>query len=515
MNISNFFASKILQGTTKTKGISYPLLRLSYVGVSLSIIIMILSVSILIGFQSSIRSKVVGFGGHIRISNFDGNISAESTPIKQNQDFYSYFNSLDKVENIQVYATKTGLLKHDNIVEGGILKGIDTDFNKKFFNENIVEGRFLKLNSDKTSKEILLSSTMANKLNLKLDDEVLVYFIRYPESTIIKKLKLVGIYSTGLADFDEKYSFLDIKYIQKYNNWGIKTFLQLKSIKKDSLLVKASAYPSDRGGYLYSWDLSGKLSSKSTKLFPLGRDTLITVIAHQGNYKSEFDESLIPDTAYLNISYDSTKGFGNIDAYKSTLETTGGSAKYYVGGFEVNLKNYKDIYDVDDLMYSYVPANFDTKKILDLSPEIFNWLNLLDFNVYIIIGLMIIVAIVNISSTLMVLILEKTNFIGVLKTLGYNNWHIRKIFLAVAYKILLKGLFWGNLIALTVLIIQKYFGLVKLSEETYFMSVVPVEINWLIIIAINLLTIFVSIIVLIIPSYFITKMDPVKTVKFS
>lgn len=515
MNISNFFASKILQGTTKSKGISYPLLKLSYVGVSLSIIIMILSVSILIGFQSAIRSKVVGFGGHIRISNFDGNLSYESTPIKRNQEFYKKFNNIDKVENVQVYALKSGLLKHDNIVEGIVLKGIDSDFNKSFFNDNIIEGRFIHFNDKNESKEIVLSSTIANKLNLKLEDEVLVYFIRFPEQTIIKKLKLVGIYSTGLTDFDEKFSFLDIKYIQKYNNWGIKTFLQLKEIKKDSLLVSASSFGGN-SRFLYSWNFENKFTSKSNKYFPLGKDSiLVTLIANQDGYRNEFEDAMIPDTAFLNIMYDNSKAIDDISAYSTDLKTTGGSSKYYVGGFEVNLKSYKDIYELDDIMYSSVPANFDTKTIIDLSPEIFNWLNLLDFNVYIIIGLMIIVAIVNISSTLMVLILEKTNFIGILKTLGYNNWHIRKIFLAVAYKILLKGLFWGNLIVLALLFIQKYFGLVKLSEETYFMSTVPVEINWFIIIGINLLTIFVSIIVLIIPSYFITKMDPVKTVKFS
>lgn len=155
-----------------------------------------------------------------------------------------------------------------------------------------------------------------------------------------------------------------------------------------------------------------------------------------------------------------------------------------------------------------------TRSIKELNPMIFGWLDLLDTNVVVIIVLMFAISIFTMISGLLIIILERTNMIGMLKTLGARNYNIRKVFLYVSSFLILKGMLWGNIIALAVLFIQKYFGVIKLDAEKYYMSEVPVDINFLYIILINVGTLILSMLVMIIPSYLIAKISPAKSIRY-
>ncbi|NJO87430.1 MAG: FtsX-like permease family protein [Lewinella sp.] len=146
--------------------------------------------------------------------------------------------------------------------------------------------------------------------------------------------------------------------------------------------------------------------------------------------------------------------------------------------------------------------------------ELFDWLDIQDYNEAIILTLMIIVAIINMMTALLILILERANMIGILKALGQANWSIRKIFLYYAAYIVAYGLFWGNLIGLGLCFIQKTFGLVTLEEESYYLSVAPIFINWWVILLLNIGTLALTTLFLILPSYLVTRIDPVKSIRF-
>jgi len=156
----------------------------------------------------------------------------------------------------------------------------------------------------------------------------------------------------------------------------------------------------------------------------------------------------------------------------------------------------------------------DSKTIIEKYYFIFEWLELFDFNIVVILVIMIVVATINMVVALLVLILERTQMIGILKALGANNWVVRKVFLYNAFHIILRGLLWGNVIAITLMLIQQQFGIVKLNPENYYVSEAPVYFNWLYVILLNLGTIIVSLLVLLIPSYIITKISPVKAIRF-
>ncbi|MFC2127629.1 ABC transporter permease [Bacteroidota bacterium] len=185
-----------------------------------------------------------------------------------------------------------------------------------------------------------------------------------------------------------------------------------------------------------------------------------------------------------------------------------------VGGFEVVLEDFDTLEEKAHLIYSEIPSTLNSQSILEMYPSIFEWLQLFDTNIYIIIAIMILVAGINMITALLVLILERTQSIGVLKALGANNWSVRKIFLYNASYLILYGLFWGNVIGLSLLFVQKYFGIITLDPETYYVSKAPVYINLVYVLLLNLGTLILCLIMLLVPSYIITKISPAKAVKF-
>ena len=185
-----------------------------------------------------------------------------------------------------------------------------------------------------------------------------------------------------------------------------------------------------------------------------------------------------------------------------------------IGAFEIFVQDFNQIQVVGDEVYQQTPSNLDSKTIIEKYSYIFDWLQLFDFNIIVILGVMIVVATINMVVALLVLILERTQMIGILKALGANNWSVRKIFLYNAFYLILRGLLWGNGIGIGVLLIQKYFGVIQLNPENYYVNQAPVYFNLGYIAALNLLTIAVCFLVLLIPSYIITKISPIKAIRY-
>ena len=185
-----------------------------------------------------------------------------------------------------------------------------------------------------------------------------------------------------------------------------------------------------------------------------------------------------------------------------------------VGAFEVFVSDFDKIKTIGDEVYQQTGSTLDTKTIIEKYSYIFEWLKLFDFNIIVILSIMILVATINMVVALLVLILERTQMIGILKALGASNWSVRKIFLYNAFYLIARGLFWGNLIGITLLLMQQYFGIIKLNPENYYVNQAPVYLNWGYILLLNLLTVTVCSLVLLIPSYIITKISPVKAIRF-
>ena len=185
-----------------------------------------------------------------------------------------------------------------------------------------------------------------------------------------------------------------------------------------------------------------------------------------------------------------------------------------IGSFEVFLDDFTQIETKGQQIYQETSSTLDSQTIVEKYSYIFEWLKLFDFNIIVILIIMIVVSTINMVVALLVLILERTQMIGILKSLGANNWSIRKVFLYNAFYLIVRGLFWGNLIGIGLLLLQKCFGIIKLNPESYYVNVAPVDINLWYILLLNIGTVVICLLVLLIPSYIITKITPSKSIRF-
>ncbi len=185
-----------------------------------------------------------------------------------------------------------------------------------------------------------------------------------------------------------------------------------------------------------------------------------------------------------------------------------------VGGFEVTIDNFEDLEMMTSILYNQIDYNLNAFSIKERIPQIFDWLALQDINVRVILILMLIVACINMITALLILILERTRLIGILKAFGASNWSVRRVFLYNALNIILKGLILGNFIALGLALVQHHFAFFQLDPNTYFMHTVPINFNLTYIALLNIGTIIVCYLVLVIPSVIITKITPIKAIRY-
>ncbi len=219
MTYELFIAKRIVFSGKSAETISRPIVRIGIAGVALGFAVMIVAIAIVTGFKKEIREKVIGFGSHIQISNYDKNNSYESTPLDKSQVNVPQLQSIKGVSHVQEFATKAGIIKASGDIEGVVVKGVGSDFDWTYFKKQLIAGSVFNVSAKDSTKNdaILISKIIADKLRLKVGDKVIVYFI--PQYNRPRPFVVSGIYQTGLEEFDDKFVLIDIAHIRKLNNW--------------------------------------------------------------------------------------------------------------------------------------------------------------------------------------------------------------------------------------------------------------------------------------------------------
>lgn len=559
-----FIAKKIFLKKTEGKKVARPIVRISMISIALAIVVNLLTIAVVIGFQKEVREKITGFSSHAYIMNVGESSIYESEPIRKNQAFFTKLRNNPAVSTLQSVAFKPVLLqsekrdskvktaagKDSSIVQqdiqGAILKGVDANFDWSFYKENLDAGRIPKYKTKHISNEIMLSQSIATDLDFKVGDSVRAYFVK--NSPVMRYFTIAGIYHTGLEEFDKKMVLGDLRQVQLLNDWGIQASIELMDTLSDGYVVLRAEVQGGDGFYDYDWG-KGFGSTIGIKICP-STDTTFRLIVREymspDSYQTK--QKTEPDTAYLSIK---VKGEGRTPC-NFPLSETGeiirhysdpsglnysiktkekevffastpgkGSAEKYVGGFEINFKEWNEIdKDVRNLkeQLTFMPTEHgelvQVSSIKENQEEIFLWLDFLDLNVLIILVLMIVIGIINVGAALLVMILVKTQFIGIMKAMGSVNWQIRKIFLYQAFFIIGKGMLWGNAIGLGICFIQAKFGILKLNPEVYYLDQVPISITWWQILLLNVITLIVCLLAMIGPSALISRVLPTKAIKF-
>lgn len=412
MRFEFLVAKRLFFQQKKTGKKTGPAVRIAITGIAVGLAVMIIAVSVVIGFKRVVRDKVIGVDSHIQITSYYSNQSYEMSPVLATDSMVRVLDAIPGVRHAQRMYMKPGMVKTEDDFQAVVFKGADENFDKKFLSDCLIDGKFPDYS--KPSNQVLISEYFAKRLRLKTGDSFLVYFIR-DESVSARKFRISGIFNTHFAAYDNTFMLIDARHIRKLNDWADN---QAAGIE---VFFKSMDNFSDVEGHIY--DKMGEMANKSGEV-------------------------------------------------------------YYM------------------------------RNLFELNPDLFGWLDLLNMNVMLILVLMICVSGFNIISGLLILILEKTNFIGIMKALGSTNRKIRRIFLMYSTFIIAKGLFWGDVIGLSICFLQDKLHLLKLDPSTYYVDFVPMDINWLYILALNIGTIVISMFVVMIPSALVSRIHPAKAIKF-
>lgn len=415
MNTELFIARRVFSQKGHPKGIAGKIVSIAVASIALGLSVMIVAVAVLIGFKKEVREKVIGFGAHFQVVNYDSNASFETSPITDDPVLMEQYTQLEQITHIQSFGTKPGIIKTDDEIHGMVLKGVDMHHDWSFFARHLSDGKLPDLSTTDASVEVIVSAKIARLLKLKTGDFLYCYFYNEGERTPrSRRFTISGIYNTSMEEFDELFVVGDIRQVKMLYGW----------------------HSNEIGGY---------------ELFI-------------NDYKKL-------DEVYLNLR-------------------------------EITLNNASE----HSMLRVY--------SIVQKYPLLFDWLSVLDLNVWVLLVLMVAVAGINMISGLLIVIIERSQMIGTLKALGYSNLNIRKIFLYLTAFLSARGLLWGNVFGIGLCLFQYYTGILQLDPESYYLDTVPVVINVFYIVLLNLGTLLAIVGMILLPSMFISRISPVDTIAF-
>lgn len=414
MNLSFFIAKRIYSDKGDKRKVSRPAIHIATAGVAIGLAVMILTVSVVLGFKHTIRDKVIGFGSHIQVANFLTMQSSDPYPICIDDSIMRVIKGIEGVAHVERFALTQGILKTDEDFLGISFKGIGPEYDLSFIKSNLKSGSLPSFSDSANKGNLLLSSATADKMNLKTGDKVYAYFIS-DTGVKMRRFTVSGIFQTNMSQFDNSLCFTDLYTARKLNNWDGQLCSGAEVRVADLQLIDAVA---------------SRIADK------VNRTT-----DHEGNV-------------------------------------------------------------------------FSSQTIYESYPQIFSWLSLLDVNVWIILALMICVAGFTMISGLLIIILERTQMIGVLKALGMKGASVRHTFLWFAVFIIGKGMLIGDLLAAAIIVLQRQTGFISLDPTTYYVSEAPTEVNLPAFLLVNAATLLISVLVLVGPSFLISHIHPAKSMRY-
>lgn len=388
------------------------LLRLTTIGVALSLSVMLLSVTIILGFHRQIHEFAFSQTGHISLNGYGSNWKTSTTPVYVSPELLSFLREEKGVSSVSPLIQQAGLLKTEGDFSGILLYGIDSTFRSSYFTEQIKSGTLPSFSESEYSRPpIVLPSHVARRMNYKVGDAVRIYF--FGEKMRVRVFELQAIYeSTGL---ELSPALCPISSLQRLNHWDENTYSRLIIMLQD------------------------------------------------------------PDAAYPTLEH-----------LISTLQAR------------------------PDLIGE---ENYGLNLGQELQPELFNWLAFLDTNVYALLSLMVLVGGFAMITGLIIIVLDKSKQIGILKALGATNRQLRQTFLQIAARLILRGIFWGNAIALVLSLAQRQFKIIKLNPANYFTDSVPIHFDLPLWVTINVGTLIVILLMVLVPASLVSRIHPAESMR--
>ena len=400
------------------------MLRVATLCVAVSVAVMLIALGVVNGFRSTVAGKVSGFASDIQLTARGSGNSYETLPVVYDSLLADEIRSTDGVAHVQRFAAKAGIIRGDSAIRGIVLKGFAPETDTSFLHRQMIAGRIPTYTDTARSREAVVSRALCRSMRLRLGDKFEVLFVG-GESPRRDRLRVAGIYDSGMEEFDRMTVIGDLGVVQRISGWGRELI----------------------GGY---------------------------EIALSPDADPDRTASLLAETLHPAAVLD---GWGAPEPAERNGE-------------------------------------LDISTVGDRYPQIFDWLRMLGLNTAIVIVIMLTVAVVNMSSGVLIVVLEQTRTIGILKALGMRNAVLQRIFVLRSVRITLRGLLWGNLTGLVLCLVQQYTGVVTLDPESYMMAAVPVRVEWWQVVCLNAGTLAVVTLAMALPTAIVARIAPDKSIRF-
>lgn len=409
LKVSLFIARRIV-GNRQPSFAGF-IIKIAAIATGISVATMVVTLSMVNGFQYEVAEKVYSFWGHVRIQNLEPyrTMVAEESPMLRTNQIDTLVKAESEFKHAHAFVARSVVLRSQTQFEGVLMKGVEAPFVNSPFSRFIVAGRNIQFNKNGYSQETLISTTLAQRLNIGVKDTLSVFYLRQGEDIRARNLVVAGLYKTGMEEYDNSFAIADLRFMQRLNLWN----------------------------------------------------------------------------------------------------------ENQIGGYEIWM-NDKSLADpVSELISKSLPQGVVCIPIARLYPNIFDWLNIQNQTKRIVIGVMLAVAIINLITCLLILVMERTRMIALLSAVGMQGRELRRVFWYYAAFIAGIGVAGGLLFGLGLALLQQYTGLIKMDEATYYVDRMPVKIIWWQVLAVAAGSYLVCILSLRIPLAFVKRISIIRALRFS
>ena len=472
---------------------SRPVVRIATSGVTLGVALMILASAVVQGFQREVKSLVVGFDSHVQVASSDPGARG----LTWSAGMLDTLRQVQDVAHVALRHERTGMVETTQALQGVVIRGLDSTSQVTRIASGLLHGR---LPAEGSAKEVLIGAPLAQKLELDTTSRLTLYVVVGPDDIRPRPMQVCGIYETGLLEFDQRHVWIPARVLQDAARRGAEGQITLEPTPSGVRAVGQAFGRDERGGaWTGRWDqlpegFAGQgRRTLSLQHMPLDAEPLWLV-----------GVGALTDTVRLSHGQDGW-----------VADISEGTHHKVVDGYDVWAQTLDDMPLLQERLFQHIPYHWQAARVDQQHPEMFSWLGMLDLNVDVIVGLMVLISIINMTSALLIIILERRSQVGLLKALGMSDGAVVKAFLWHAARILGQGFAWGNLVGLGLVWVQATWKVVPLDPAAYYVNAVPILVDAPGLATMEVVAFGLCVIAMVLPALWSTRIRPALTLRMT
>ena len=491
MNVERLIAKRMARSNRELN--SRPVVRIATSGVTLGVALMILASAVVQGFQHEVKSLVVGFDSHVQVAPSDPGARG----LVWSAGMLDTLRQVEDVAHVALRHERAGMVETSQALQGVVIRGLDSTSQVTRITTGLLRGR---LPAEGSTQEVLIGAPLAQKLELDTASRLTLYVVVGPDDIRPRPMRVCGIYETGLLEFDQRHVWIPARVLQDAARRGAEGQIALEPTTTGARAVGQAFGRDERGA---TW--TGRWDQLPEGVAGQGRRTLSLQ-----NMPLDAEPLWLVGTGALT---DTVRLVHGEDGWVADISE--GTHHKVVDGYDVWAQNLDDMPLLQERLFQHIPYHWQAARVDQQHPEMFSWLGMLDLNVDVIVGLMVLISIINMTSALLIIILERRSQVGLLKALGMSDGAVVQAFLWHAARILGRGFAWGNLVGLGLVWVQATWNVVPLDPAAYYVNAVPILVDAPGLVTMEVVAFGLCVVAMVLPALWSTRIRPALTLRMN